>query len=529
MWKSGRIEPVRRLTERSIELRLTLQGGMPSASPGQFIVMEIERDGHPMRASFSLAAIEKDHWLLAVKVARPNGVSAWLNALSGKAKVSIAGPFGDFNFSAATRQVFVAGGSGITPIYCLVQEAFRNGIVPVIVYANESPADAMYLKELQHWNQQGACHLIEVYDRNFEPVLDGMDFRETEVYVCGPSAMNQVVQGILQRQVHSPKNIQIEHYGVPTQQSEGGTVLWSPRFAKSKRIELKPGETLLSAATRAGVNIDAACLVGACKTCKVKLDAGQMECNGEVMQSGQEVLACCVRSNGGATAMVSPVKGLSRPQWFVAAVLAGLVFLGMWNVPPGLGMSSKGSMNTGHSNLDCESCHRPASGTLRQQLGHNARTAIGAHEHDWVAVGYAPVTNESCQSCHDRPNDRHPVSRFEELRFASQRETLGPHRCVNCHGEHTGKRIGKVGMDYCSNCHSDMQVKEDPIHPSHAELAQGEEWMTCMTCHDFHGNHIMEVPVNMQDRLRVEEIQAYFEGGKDPYSDDKKYRAKSDD
>jgi len=529
MWNSGRIEPVRRLTERSIELRLTVRGGMPSALPGQFIVLEIERDGQPMRASFSLATIEKNHWLLAVKVARPGGVSAWLNELTGITNVSLAGPFGDFNLSAATQQLFIAGGSGITPIYCLIQHAIHEGAIPVLVYANESPSDAMYLEELRHWKQQGLCQLIEVYDRDFHSVLGEMDFRETEVYICGPPAMNEEVLCILKGQASAPKNIQIEHYGVPKQKSEGGTVLWKPRFATSKRIELKPGETLLSAASRAGVNIDAACLVGACKTCKVKLEAGQMECNGMIKQSGEEVLACCVHSNGGAAAMVAPVKGLSRPQWFVAAVLAGLVFLGMWNVPPGLGMSSKGSMNTGHSSLDCESCHRPASGTLRQQLGHNARTAIGAHEHDWVAVGYAPVTNEACQSCHDRPNDRHPVSRFEELRFAAQRETLGPHRCINCHGEHTGKRIGKVEMDYCFNCHADMRVQDDPIQPSHAELAREEEWTTCLTCHDFHGNHIMEVPVNMQDRLRVEEIQGYFEGGADPYSLDKKYRAKTDD
>ena len=39
--------------------------------------------------------------------------------------------------------------------------------------------------------------------------------------------------------------------------------------------------------------------------------------------------------------------------------------------------TAPGKMNTGHERLACDSCHRPAPGTVRQQLQANARYLLG--------------------------------------------------------------------------------------------------------------------------------------------------------
>jgi hypothetical protein len=42
-------------------------------------------------------------------------------------------------------------------------------------------------------------------------------------------------------------------------------------------------------------------------------------------------------------------------------------------------------------------------------------------------------------------------------------------------------------------------------------------WLTCLGCHDFHGNHVMDARTRVADSLAARQIQRYFEGGPSPY------------
>ena len=56
-------------------------------------------------------------------------------------------------------------------------------------------------------------------------------------------------------------------------------------------------------------------------------------------------------------------------------------------------LHAPGPMNTQHADLECESCHRPAPGTVRQQLQNAARDRLGLAAVA-VDVGYREVTND---------------------------------------------------------------------------------------------------------------------------------------
>lgn len=526
MWRKASITHERKLTDEAVELRLEMPRGLPAARPGQFVVLEIERNGTPVRASFSLSSIRRKAWHLAVKQARIGGVSEWLCQLEGAASVRLAGPFGHFTVNEAfNSHVLVAGGSGISPIYCLIQSLVSSGHVPTLYYANASEDAVMYKPELEALHAAGNLKLIQVFGDGIVKVMHRSDFEAAAIYLCGPVGMMEAVNAKLTAWGLSDAQISKETYRRRALGDGSTRFTWQPAWGRAQTIEGIADESMLSALTRSGVAVDSACLVGACKACEVRLKSGKVECNGAIFEAGSTVTACTAHPVSQSPVVLQPKRGLNRAQWFVAAVVAGLVFMGMWNVPPGLGMSSMGSMNTGHSSLKCESCHAPAEGTLRQQLSHNARTALGLHSHDWVPVGNAHVTNEACLACHDRPNDRHPVSRFQELRFAAQREAIGVHACVNCHGEHTGMRVGKIGMDYCQHCHANTTVADDPLDVPHADLFAAGDWGTCLTCHDFHGNHMHQAPSRMAERLRESEVLDYFDGGNDPYGGEKRYTA----
>ena len=188
---------------------------------------------------------------------------------------------------------------------------------------------------------------------------------------------------------------------------------------------------------------------------------------------------------------------------------------------------ARGPMNTGHADLKCESCHRPAAGTLRQQLQADARFVLGLRARP-ADFGRRAVDNAACLACHERPNDRHPVFRFNEPRFAEARRAIAPNRCVSCHLEHQGRRVTRVGT-FCVNCHKDLRLKVDPLDVAHADLVAQERWESCLGCHDFHGNHRMTEPRTLAQALPPERVAGYFAGGESPYPMPPIYPAKRED
>lgn len=210
-----------------------------------------------------------------------------------------------------------------------------------------------------------------------------------------------------------------------------------------------------------------------------------------------------------------------------AGVLLSVVAYVVLLIPSNEDLVSLGPMNTGHEELQCIDCHTKAPGTALQQIQANFMHMIGARNND-VEFGHLDVDTKKCQGCHDRPNDRHPVHRFQETRFADARKNIEVTQCETCHLEHQGVRltIAVNEATYCKNCHEDLDMKNDPLDVPHAQLIKEEKWSTCLQCHDFHGNHFMKTAEHMKDTVSIEALKAYFEGGESPYSDRKKYIAK---
>lgn len=225
--------------------------------------------------------------------------------------------------------------------------------------------------------------------------------------------------------------------------------------------------------------------------------------------------------------MNSKVGGLRHRQnlAYLAGACLGLAVLAYSVLPAGEKLHAKGPMNTGHEKLACTGCHNHAPGSFRQQIQANLRYALGLRGTS-APFGRLPVGNQHCLACHERPNDRHPVYRFLEPRFAKVREELHPHACAACHAEHQGKRVTLAETGYCVHCHKETRLRKDPLDVSHEKLIALKRWDSCLGCHDFHGNHIMKTGKSVEKTIPVGEIRAYFEGGPSPYGDARFHKAK---
>lgn len=523
------VHPIRRLTLVSAEVRLELPRPLGAAA-GQFVVLEKHLpSGEVRRSAFSIVRTEGLSVILGIKKARSGGISEWLSSLKLPDALYVSGPFGDFSVDhQRDRHILIAGGSGITPIWSIAQALMATGRRPLLIFGNESPQDAMYLSDIQLFADQGQIDFIPFYDRQCTtriPVDPAAAY-----LLCGPPGMMVEVGKWFEKVGISTDAIQTESYGFHASQvateALSGQLIIKGKWGAQKRsmLDLTSGQSLLQCALDAGFPMEYTCGNGVCGTCIWNLESGNV-CEGNRKALPGENLKTCISYNqGDEPVILRPAKGVTRNGLSIAAVLVAAISVAFWAFPPGMGFRAAGPLNTGHESLSCQDCHHPAHGSVRQQLGHNARTLLGLHPHDWVPVGYGEVDHDACLNCHDRPYDRHPVSRFRELRFAGKRATLGPQECNNCHGEHHGARVAAVEPGFCVHCHQDLTLDNDPIDVPHEDLVQQENWITCLNCHDFHGNHLRETPVRMADRLHDDQIRAYFDGEADPYGPTKRYQ-----
>ena len=209
---------------------------------------------------------------------------------------------------------------------------------------------------------------------------------------------------------------------------------------------------------------------------------------------------------------------ISMPIFALAAVAV--------SVPEFKFMIAHGPIQKGHENVDCTGCHVLATGTSRQQIQAKFKSMVGLRK-SGADFGYIAVASESCLNCHERPNERHPIYRFNEPRFQQARVEIEATSCMGCHSEHKDQRVvEEVGQSFCVHCHDDLKLKEDPLDIDHVTLIKDGEWESCLGCHDFHGNHAHKPQLVVAEAFAPSAIEAYLENGVSPFGAEKLYKAK---
>ena len=212
--------------------------------------------------------------------------------------------------------------------------------------------------------------------------------------------------------------------------------------------------------------------------------------------------------------------------WAVLAMMPTAVWAGLALTSSKTQTSlAHGPLIAAHDGVACVQCHSTAQGTVRQQVQAQVRYVLGLRKTP-VDFGYVAVQSEQCLACHARPNERHPVYRFREPRFAEAVRQVSAQSCLGCHSEHI-PQIMTEAPTVCQTCHGDLVVKNDPVDTPHMTLVAQKNWESCLGCHDFHGNHAFKAPTKLADAVPAEAVRAYLLGGDDPYGTPKLYEGKA--
>ena len=188
--------------------------------PGQFGVLNFSGSGYSEPHPFTFSSV-KDNGTLRVTV-KPLGdfTSSLAAALEIGQLVQVQGPFGRFRMSPKKRQVWVAGGIGITPFLAWA-EALDQSAQPVdLFFCVRSRAEAPHLDEIEAYARNLTnfnLHLIvsgegqrltaDMIANTIGPEVSG-----AKVSFCGPVALRESLSNGLKHHGISKRRFQYEEF-----------------------------------------------------------------------------------------------------------------------------------------------------------------------------------------------------------------------------------------------------------------------------------------------------------------------------
>jgi ferredoxin-NADP reductase len=305
--------------------------------PGQFMTFDWPVGEEPVQRCYTIASspTRPDTFSITVKRVPGGPVSNWLhdNMAPGK-EVRAVGPMGEFTCAdfPAEKYLFLSGGSGITPLMSMSRAMHDLGEERdvVFVHAARSPADIVFRSELELIARANPCfrvaHVVEsdagepgwpgFRGRLSLPMLSliAPDFREREVFTCGPAPFMKAVRGMLaeggaEMARYHEESFNFEELTAPEQDAvaaadakrstDTGVATFRVTFAKSKTAIDCPADVfVLNAARLAGMRLPSSCTKGLCGTCKSTLISGKVDMKhaGGIRQREIDkglVLLCC--------------------------------------------------------------------------------------------------------------------------------------------------------------------------------------------------------------------------------------------
>jgi glycine betaine catabolism B len=298
--------------------------------PGQFMTFSLTLNGEEINRSYTLSSTRTrpDRVSITVKRIGEGPVSSWLHAnLTPGLSIKALGPMGDFFCEAegGSKYLFLSAGSGITPLMSMTRSHhdLASGADIAFVHSARSPSDLIFRDELALMAKGSAglavtsiCetdsedeiwtgHRGRIDLAKLEAIVP--DFREREVYICGPAPYMAAVKTMLEANGYDMARYHYESFDfaelsggqAEPEAASSADQGFKVEFKLSRRtIDVAPDRFILAAAKAEGMRLPSSCTKGMCGTCKCKLVSGTVDMTpaGGIRQREIDqgmILICC--------------------------------------------------------------------------------------------------------------------------------------------------------------------------------------------------------------------------------------------
>lgn len=309
------VTDIHRTTADAVAVRLKpADGSTLPFTQGQYLTFRQMIDGVELRRAYSISAGITDGTLeVGIKKVKGGAFSTWANdTLQVGDTIDALSPMGAFHTplspNAHKHYIGFAIGSGITPVLSILRStlAVEANSRFTLIYANRSSRDVMFREELEdlkneHMGRLNIVHIlkndptgIDLFTGRIDaPKLDAMFAQWVDVdtadaaFICGPETAMETIADRLSHHGMPKDAIKYElfaatqHGKLPQQATKDGdatsTIATVIVDGTAQDIDVAPGETILAAALRAGLDAPYACTAGVCSTCMCKVLKGEAE------------------------------------------------------------------------------------------------------------------------------------------------------------------------------------------------------------------------------------------------------------
>jgi len=311
-----KVADVRRETPEAVSIAFAVPGELAAAysfTPGQHVTMRTKVDGAEVRRSYSICVSPDDGELrVAVKKVEGGVFSTLANSsITVGDEIDVMTPQGRFGVAldpdAARTYVAVAAGSGITPLMSMLRTILTHEKKSrvILIYGNRTTQSIIFREALEELKDRFLSRLTIHHVLSREPqeiaLLDGRIDAEKisallrtlprgsidHAFLCGPGGLIESGKMALTQVGVAPERVHVEYFstdGMPIEtraavqmaadgrESTADIMLNGARHA----IAVRPGETIVDAGLRAGLEMPYSCRGGMCCTCRAKVTEGEL-------------------------------------------------------------------------------------------------------------------------------------------------------------------------------------------------------------------------------------------------------------
>jgi ring-1,2-phenylacetyl-CoA epoxidase subunit PaaE len=270
--------------------------------PGQHVSIRPNIPDQVLSRPYSICELKADYLQVVVKRVKQGIVSNYIHDhFKIGRSVEMTLPKGKYFFDPklhAKPLLLVATGSGITPIYSIIQAALAQDANRkiILLYGNSTREETIFLSEIEDlsikhpsfkvhffFSQEGQRQRIDA--KAIQALKE--QWTDAYIYLCGVPEMMDTVKQVLLEQGLSEERIFRESFikkPVPKTETEPTPKTSLKSKVKviidktSTEFELEyEGKSILETANALGADLPYSCLGGICCTCRAKLIEGKVE------------------------------------------------------------------------------------------------------------------------------------------------------------------------------------------------------------------------------------------------------------
>lgn len=282
----------------AFEFRRTDGRPLPTYAPGAHIGLHLS-DSLVRQYSLTSAEEAPPAYVIGVKRdAQSKGGSRYMHeSLRVGAIVRIEPPRNNFPLvESAQHSVLIAGGIGITPIWCMLQRLRSLGNKFAAYYSCRSRADAAFLDELSqmgrvalHFDEETPGKLLDL------PAIVANAPKGAHFYCCGPLPMLAAFEAATARLPR--EQVHVEYFSAKqASATEGG---YKVELKKSGRsFDVPVGKSILHVLREAGIKVPSSCEGGICGTCETRIVSGKADHRDSILsdaerEGNETMMICC--------------------------------------------------------------------------------------------------------------------------------------------------------------------------------------------------------------------------------------------